>query len=495
MHNWHKTRSTMWSVSCTVMAVSALSWQSQAAVSISSKPTKNMSCVSGVCTPTARDAVLNATDLSNMLAAGNVQVNTGSGKLARHVEDIEIVEGFSWTSASSLTLDAYQSIEFKKSVADAGTGAVTLKTSDGGTNGSLLFGPKGKLSFLGTNNGLTINGKAYTLVNSLDSLASAVAANPSGFYALSANYDAQPDGAYGTAPVSTTFKGSFNGLGNTILHMTIHGAAQNINVGLFAEVDTAGTVSSVQVKGGVVKAEANSNAGLIAGTNSGSIFNVSSSGSVAALAGKGVGSDAGGIAGVNAGMIEDAAVSANVLIKGNSSSATADVGGLVGVNVGSILASYATGSAIATNGIGRSDSGGLVGFSSGPTINCYATGNENIGASTGVGGLIGYNAYSVTSSYSIGAPTAQGGAIGGSMGFDQSGSNGGEITNDYWDTTTSGITDPSQGAGNIQNDPGITGETTAQLQAGLPAGFDPTIWAESPSINGGLPYLIANPPQ
>jgi hypothetical protein len=51
------------------------------------------------------------------------------------------------------------------------------------------------------------------------------------------------------------------------------------------------------------------------------------------------------------------------------------------------------------------------------------------------------------------------------------------------------------GAGNIANDPGITGQTTAQLQAGLPAGFDPSIWAEDPGINNGLPYLIANPPQ
>ena len=42
--------------------------------------------------------------------------------------------------------------------------------------------------------------------------------------------------------------------------------------------------------------------------------------------------------------------------------------------------------------------------------------------------------------------------------------------------------------------PGITGLTTAQLQSGLPAGFDPSIWAESPNINGGLPYLITNPP-
>ena len=29
----------------------------------------------------------------------------------------------------------------------------------------------------------------------------------------------------------------------------------------------------------------------------------------------------------------------------------------------------------------------------------------------------------------------------------------------------------------------------------LPAGFDRRIWKENPSINNGLPYLIANPPQ
>ena len=72
---------------------------------------------------------------------------------------------------------------------------------------------------------------------------------------------------------------------------------------------------------------------------------------------------------------------------------------------------------------------------------------------------------------------------------------GGGLSGNYWDTTTSGITNLSQGAGSPANDPGITGETTAQLQAALPAGFDPAIWAENPSINGGLPYLIANPPQ
>ena len=68
------------------------------------------------------------------------------------------------------------------------------------------------------------------------------------------------------------------------------------------------------------------------------------------------------------------------------------------------------------------------------------------------------------------------------------------IADTYWDTDTSGITDPSQGAGNIANDPGITGLTTQQFQSGLPTGFDPKIWAEKSTINNGLPYLIANPP-
>jgi len=46
----------------------------------------------------------------------------------------------------------------------------------------------------------------------------------------------------------------------------------------------------------------------------------------------------------------------------------------------------------------------------------------------------------------------------------------------------------------MADDPGITGLTDAQLKSGLPTGFDPSVWAQSPSINNGYPYLIANPP-
>jgi hypothetical protein len=74
-------------------------------------------------------------------------------------------------------------------------------------------------------------------------------------------------------------------------------------------------------------------------------------------------------------------------------------------------------------------------------------------------------------------------------------SESGSLTDAYWDTTTSGITNPSQGAGTPANDPGITGLTTDQLQSGLPAGFDPSVWGESANINNGMPYLLANPPK
>ena len=82
--------------------------------------------------------------------------------------------------------------------------------------------------------------------------------------------------------------------------------------------------------------------------------------------------------------------------------------------------------------------------------------------------------------------------MGGSIGEDDVAGSG--IGNDYWDLDTSGVSNPHQGAGNVADDPGITGLTDAQLKSGLPAGFDPKIWAINPKINNGYPYLIANPP-
>ncbi|HEX4081169.1 MAG TPA: GLUG motif-containing protein [Rhizomicrobium sp.] len=123
--------------------------------------------------------------------------------------------------------------------------------------------------------------------------------------------------------------------------------------------------------------------------------------------------------------------------------------------------------------------GGLVGFSFGSVQNSYAT-----GAVTGgryAGGAAGAGNF-LSTSYSTGA--VSGAYPGGFIGF------GDDDFSDYWDVTTSG-TDVGVGEGNST---GVTGLTSQQLQAGLPAGFDPTIWGQNANINNGLPYLLANPP-
>ena len=159
--------------------------------------------------------------------------------------------------------------------------------------------------------------------------------------------------------------------------------------------------------------------------------------------------------------------------------------GLVQGNYGTVEESWANVEAHSLSG-----AGGLVwaNESTGVISNSYA-----VGASSGgwAGGLVGGNAGKISNSYSSG--TVNGADYsGGLIGFDSSSS--GSLSNNYWDTDTSAITNLSQGAGNIANDPGITGLTTEQFQSGLPAGFDPNIWAENSGVNNGLPYLIANPP-
>jgi hypothetical protein len=127
-----------------------------------------------------------------------------------------------------------------------------------------------------------------------------------------------------------------------------------------------------------------------------------------------------------------------------------------------------------------------------------ATGTVSVATGGDVGGLAGTNdkayddAATITASYSTGRVKRACGAVrGGFLGDDF---NPGDLTDDYWDLETSGIARKSEGAGSPKNDTGIAGLRTQQLQSGLPTGFDPKIWAESPNVNNGLPYLINNPP-
>ena len=177
-------------------------------------------------------------------------------------------------------------------------------------------------------------------------------------------------------------------------------------------------------------------------------------------------------------------------------------GGLVGVaesytdGWSRISESFATGSVTAdihaTTWVG-----GLVGSSNiAKVANSYATGAVS---AKSAGGLIGQNDHyfrfhSISNSYATGAVRGAPGSAGGLIGLDNN-LQASTIKQSYWDVTTSRITDPGQGAGNVANDPGIKGLRNEQLKSALPKGFASTIWAQDKKLNGGLPYLIANPPQ
>src|SRR5436190_6946851 len=98
-----------------------LSTVAHADLSISNKPTQNMDCQAGVCTATAKKAVLNAGELQTMLGNGDVAVKTGGG-----ATNIVVKDALSWTSSTRLTLEAQQSVEINKPMTVAGTGALTV---------------------------------------------------------------------------------------------------------------------------------------------------------------------------------------------------------------------------------------------------------------------------------------------------------------------------------------------------------------------------------
>jgi hypothetical protein len=466
-----------------ILAVSA----ANAAVTISTAATANMNCVSGVCTPTAADAVLNVGDLTTMLGSGNVTVNTGTGSLPQQVEDIIVAAPFNWASANGLTLDAYRSVTVDQPIADNGSGAVTLTTNDGGSGGYLSFVSGGSLSFLGTSNSLSVNGAAYTLENSVASLASAITSNSGGNFALANSYDASHDGAYKNAAIATEFSGNFEGLGNTISNLSFKGSGKGYPyVGLFSQVGLGNQ------PGGAIE-------NIV-------LNNVTATGDGFAV---------GGLVGLNIGTISGSFVSGS--LTSSFKRGGPEIGVLVGASFGEITRSGATGTVKSKQPL---LAGGLAGYSSGPISQSYADCVISGGETSAIGGLAGNSFASVSESYAIGsaksvANSETGGAVGGNGGtlsqvysttsVKGSGDRGGLIgrdnsspgsdTSDYWDTSTSRVKELDRGAGNVKNDPGIKGLTTAQLQSGLPSGFDPTIWAENPSINNGFPYLINNPPQ
>jgi hypothetical protein len=531
------------------VALLALAAQARAAVVISNAATSNMNCAGGVCTATAADAVLNEKDFRGLISHGDLTLASGSA-----AQDIVIAAKVQWAKNHHLTLDAYRGINFLFELTSEGTGAVTLTTNDGGSGGALSFTSKGKMTFWDPSSALTINGVSYTLANDVVTLASAIAAHPSHAFAFGRGYDASVDGTYGGPPVPTPLSGTFNGLGHTISNLKIvHNGHGRDADALFAAIAIGGKASDFALAdASVTSGSRNDYIAMFASENDGTITNVGASGALhltsknpsfgGGLVGHNTGTvsaswcsgviDGGqryvfvaGLVAVNDGTIthssSSATVAGNFWVSGlvavnngtvSQSSASGVVaiqtphntyvtaGGLAGSNFGTITQSYASGPVDAAYGdVGENNTftafgGGLVGWNAaGATIqDSYATGSVSALYNDQLGGLVGASSGAIFTSWSSGAVNTNpvfGGLIGE---FDSStGANGAT----YWDLDTSGISDPGKGAGNVANAPGIAGLTTVQFQSGLPSGFSSAVWAESPSINNGFPYLLANPPQ
>jgi hypothetical protein len=482
----------------------------QASVTISTNATKNMSCSAGVCSPTAKKAVLNVNDLTAMLAAGDVKVTTGAGAVT-----ITIAAPFSWSSTSRLTLDAYFNVSFRATVTVAGTGAVTIVTNDGGSGGDLSFAPGAKLDLDATRGALTINGYAYRVSTALDHLATAIDRNPSGYFALGTDVDAANDGTYASSPIQSTLAGRFEGLGHTISNLSI-GDRFDECVGLFKRIDEGGYAGNVVLAGvrmtsslphyGRLGAVAGCNKGVVAnsfatgmltgiwvgglvGYNDGAVI---SSGTDAVVAGK----IAGGVVGASEGTLSRCRAFGPIsgFFIGKRTGFLYDLGGLAG-RATEIDRSYAMGQVslrgVRPRGDQHSGVGGLAGRVLGNITDSYATGPVQAGGVSLVGGVVGRGQRGeINHAYALGivqGSTEGTSATGGVTGSAEANLHFSSV---YWDVDT---TTQAQGCGT--GDCGsVSGLTDAELRFALPAGFDPKVWGQSPSINNGYPYLLANPP-
>jgi len=471
-----------------------------AAVNISSAPTRNVVCSAGACSPTAKGAILNVTDLENLLAASDVTVNTGSGAVT-----IEITAPLAWASTHRLTLNANFNVSVKSVVAVEGTAGLTVNYSNGG---DFLFFPGGKIDFWDTSSSLIVNGASYVLVTDLATLASDVAANPSGLYAFAKDYDAGPDGTYQNGITNFGFGGLLEGLGHTVSNLSIQGGAVTA-VGMFQQTVSGVAIRDLSLENVSIQAGAGS-VGAFVGQGGTNFVNVSSSGSISG------GTDVGGLIGqlTNGGNITRSHSSAAV-----DGGFAQTAGGLAGRASGAILHSYDTGH---VTGGPKGLIGGLAGTLNGNMVQSYSTATVGSHGSVNIGGLLGALSQdsTVTDSYAMGQVTAgHFSRIGGLIGTSSAGtvstsystasvfyrshapvqprvggfigkSVHGRNHTDYWDLDTSG-----QISACDRNCGDVTGLSDAALRSGLPSGFDSAIWAQSASVNGGYPYLIANPPQ
>ncbi len=436
---------------------------------------------------------LSVATLEAALANGNVTVETRASEGLTGNGDINIETPINWAN-SELTISAYRNINITAGSTITGTGTAVLNLIADNANAFDLGSGQGTVNVpantFNVAGGINIGylPSAYTSPVSYAGTNSAGPA-PTGFMLLASRADfntlsstsalwvgdfgistninlgATPFQAIGGGTGPTYFSGIFNGFGNVITY------TQNTNVfvsGVFTVI--TGTVENLGAATNLTGSPVVGfqQVGILAGgILNGLVENCFTEGTVSASNGI-----IGGLVGFNnAGTILNSYSTATVI--GNSNT---DIGGLVGLNennipnptLGIISNSYSTGTVI--GGSGSNAVGGLVGDNHGGTISDSWSGS-NVSGATNVGGLVGLDDLNpttgagptISNSYAIGSVTGVlnvGGFIGSQTGSTASTSNSyasgavsgaanvggfigsydgtGTVSNNFWDTATSG---------------------------------------------------------
>ncbi len=378
--------------------------------------------------------------VGNNLASRNLSLNSHKGA-------VNINDAVTWSSDERLTLAAATNININNAVTATGDHAgLTLAYGGFSQTGAAAAGSNyfinnltiakdlsigvgpASVTLSGANAGLSINGQAYTLIQSLAQLAALPTSlvldkngKPifdfnsfsyqfavQGFYALGQDLTATQ--TY-SGPLIATFSGTLAGLGHKVTNLTINEAAGNRGSGLIGSIGTTvadsstfppkisvTSVGAIRDLGMTNLSIAGEGAGLAVGLSQGStISNVYVKGSiVTSTNNKDVAFNTAGLVGSNGGVIDNGHTDIAITVPGAGN----DIGGLAGSNgtTGLIENSTAKGSiyvggqALADGGgVGSGSIGGLVGINYGNIKNSRSNVNITANNSTQIGGLVGWN--------------------------------------------------------------------------------------------------------
>ncbi len=298
----------------------------------------------------------------------------------------------------------------------------------------------------------------------------------------------------GGAAAGYSFKGTFDGNGNTISNIYYNhtdgsyskGNSVKNNIGLFGKVEEGAIVENVNLVGGYVAAQRS--VGSVAGKSWGTVNNCSSSVIVYGTETKGTG----GLVGANwVNTASNPPVIKNCSYSGNVTSASSNgsVGGIAGENEGAIYnccntgtvnGSYNVGGIVGSNQNNINQNSGTLVY--GSVANCYNTGT--IAGGTYAGGIAGYCNYSVQNCYNIGTVTGtNAGAIIGQL---TGNGNSGHV---YYLEDTTAVANKASTSTITAYEIGSESELNSNLNSWVGSSSIYSTWIISLDINDGYPYF------